>query len=381
MSKKKGLDFDIQKIIAWCKSNVVLVILILVSIGAIAGFPRMASSWNESVETKLQERASSFNKLGDITKTKVTKPGTGQSEKVVVNQALVDAYTQVTESLRGDAEEVVTLANKKNQKEYAVLLPDSLFPAPSPEQKNTLPQLFHEQLEIDYKVLLELVNAGNPPSQEELSSELENARVRFMETNLSTRQDADLTQEQRTGLEVHLAKLRMSALRSRAEGIGVYMSESSLKIPMLDVTIMPGVSELFVWQWRYWIVADVLGAVAEVNGDQSEVTSPIKRLALLEVLGLPEGIDDSSTSGGSNPKGGPKGGPSGGAAPPKGGPSKPKRRTCKPKRWSIKSKRWPDQSSRWWNSIPVSRCGQTSKTFRSRTSSIVAYRQIKRSTL
>ena len=37
---KKGINLDTQKIVAWCKANVVLVILILVSIGAVVGLPQ-----------------------------------------------------------------------------------------------------------------------------------------------------------------------------------------------------------------------------------------------------------------------------------------------------------------------------------------------------
>ena len=43
MSKKKGLDIDVQKILAWCKTNIVLVILILVSVGAIVGLPQLGA--------------------------------------------------------------------------------------------------------------------------------------------------------------------------------------------------------------------------------------------------------------------------------------------------------------------------------------------------
>lgn len=314
MAKKKGIDLDVQKVISWCKGNIVLVILIFVCIAAVIGLPRMASGWEEGVTVKLRDRASNFSKLDNLAGTQVTPPGTNNSERVVVNQSLVDDYKVVTDAMQGDATQVVSKATTMNRKEYEVLFASTLFPSPSSAQAETLPQLFYRQLEMEYKSLLEVANAGVPPTQEELVEALEDARVRFMETNLSTRHDADLTQEQRDSLENHLAKLRISELRSRAESISVYLDESALNIPEFDVTAMPSVGELFVWQWRYWIIADMIGAMSSINQDQTEVTSPIKRVVALEVLGLPT-INQEPSRGGGGGSGGSGG--SGGGTPPR----------------------------------------------------------------
>jgi hypothetical protein len=106
-----------------------------------------------------------------------------------------------------------------------VLYADSLFNNPDTSQLETLPELFHRELALKYKSLLELANAGSAATSEELATYLEDARVRFMETNLSTRQDADLTKEQRKNLETHLAELRIGKLRSHAEDISDLESE------------------------------------------------------------------------------------------------------------------------------------------------------------
>ena len=45
----------------------------------------------------------------------------------------------------------------------------------------------------------------------------------------------------------------------------MYLNEATLEIPAFDVTMMPGIGELFVWQWRYWVVSDVIGAVAAAH--------------------------------------------------------------------------------------------------------------------
>ncbi|MDP7005489.1 MAG: hypothetical protein QF718_04695 [Phycisphaerales bacterium] len=322
MSKKKGMDLDIQKILAWCKSNIVLVILAVVCIGVIIGLPRVAATWNEEVQSNLKKRSSYFAQLDKLTNTTITLPGSTETTTVVVNQALVKDYTEVSNSLIGDAQEVVKLANDLNHKNYEVIFSGELFPAPTQAQKETLPQRFYKQLESEYKALLGYVNAGVPLSNEELATYLEDLRVRYMETNLSTRHDADLTSEQRSSLEKYLSKQRISRLRSQSEDISIYFDESTLNIPSFDLTAMPSIGELFNWQWRFWAVADIVGSIGVINDNQSVLTSPIKRIISMEVLGLPEVEDESDASGRGGSSGGKSGG-SGASGPPKSGPPRP----------------------------------------------------------
>jgi len=349
MAKKKGMNLDTQKIVAWCKSNVVLVILIVVCIGAIVGLPQLGASWAEQVKDDLRQRSKNFSKIETLSKTSVTPPGSPNSTQVAVNQALVDEYTEVTTSLHGDAEKVVEQANKINQKDYMVFFteaPDDLFPNPNRSKMETLPQKFYQQLESEYKTLLSVVDAGQPISRVDLASYLEDARVRFMETNLSTKHDAGLTKEQRSSLEQHLSKLRMSRLRINAEDMSVYLNEKTLHIPDFDHKNSTPIEVLYGWQWRYWVIADTVGAIASINEGQSVITSPIKRVVLMNVVGIPslEGeeyeedsaggrddlppppIDGGDSGGGGRggpmgggPMGGGRGGPSGGGGRPPGG--------------------------------------------------------------
>ena len=103
----------------------------------------------------------------------------------------------------------------------------------------------------------------------------------------------DSPAEQRSSLEKHLSKLRMKRLRTNAEDISLYLREGVLDIPLFDNKAKsPPVEELFGWQWRYWVVADTIGAIASINAGQSVLTSPIKRVVSIEVMGIPALEDD-----------------------------------------------------------------------------------------
>lgn len=332
MSKKKGVNIDIQKVISWCKANIVLVILIIASLSAIVGLPRVATTWMSEVEITLQERSSIFTKLDKLFKTRVVDPSTGETGSVVVNEQLNIDIRKSNDELKGDSDADFEHALQLNRKNYSVLYADTLFNNPEPSQLETLPELFHRDLELKYKSLLELANAGSATTNEELATYLEDARVRFMQTNLSTRQDADLTKEQRKNLEKHLAELRIGKLRSNAEEISLYLDETTLNIPQFSLAMIPGPGELFTWQWRYWAVADIIAAIATINGGQSEITSLVKRVVSLEIIGLPV-PDEGSGAGGTSPSGGsnpprPGGGPPqptgpGGGLNPTGNPAGP----------------------------------------------------------
>ena len=96
---EKGLDIDTQKIIAWCKSNIVLVVLIVVSVAAIIGFPQFAATLEDDVQTNLKNRTREFSNLNKHTQTKVSIPGSSETSRVVVNQALIDDYKEVANEI------------------------------------------------------------------------------------------------------------------------------------------------------------------------------------------------------------------------------------------------------------------------------------------
>jgi hypothetical protein len=324
MSKKKGLELDTQKIISWCKSNVVFVILIAVCIVAMVGLPMIAQGWTEKVEQALKQRAGNFKKLDKLQATSVTPPGSTETAKVAVNQDLLDTYIEVTEKLRVEAEEVIAKSLELNKKNYGVLSTE-LFPAPPSDQRETLPQQFFRLLESEYKTIMQKLNAGAPITADNLVVYLEDARVHFMETSLSTKHNAELTKEQRSSLEKHLSERRMFKLRTNAKDISIYFDDATLNIPEFDIRTEVSVGTLFTWQWRYWVVADILGAVSSMNDEQTVLTSPIKQVVMLEVLGIPtiseEEKSGSGRGGGGGGSAGPKpGGPSGGGDPRGGGP-------------------------------------------------------------
>jgi hypothetical protein len=285
---KQNLKLDPQQILAWMKGNIVLVVLLIACIGAAVGLPMFASSWSEEVQQRLSKRTQAFSDIDSLFKSKVTPPGGGSSKQVVINKELVDQYREIANTLRDDAQRVVEQAKQHNQKNYTTLFPELYEDEVTRSQLETLPQQLYAQLQSKYRSLLVNLDAGSPPDFDVLIQSLEESRVRFMENKLSKPKDANLTKQQHTQLLAFLTDRRMNILRGRAEEFGVYLDEETLGIPEFEEQERPNVGTLFTWQWRYWAIADALSAVVEMNGGQSELTSPVKQITLIEVIGLPE---------------------------------------------------------------------------------------------
>ncbi|MBC8202569.1 MAG: hypothetical protein H8E91_01955 [Planctomycetes bacterium] len=287
MSKQK-IDVDPQQILAWMKANIVLVVLLVACIGAGIGLPMFAASWSEEVQQSLNKRTKEFSEIDNLFKSSVTPPGGGSPQKVVINRELVEQYREIANMLRDDAQRVVEQAKQHNQKDSSTMFAELFSEDVTRAQLETLPQQFYAKLQSNYLDLLSDLDAGSPLGTDELVLALEEARVRFMENKLSKPVDASLTEEQHSQLLRFMTDRRMSMLRGRAEELGLYLEEETLGIPEFEAKNRPNVGTLFTWQWRYWAVADAFAAISAVNGDQSELTAPIKRVTFIQVLGLPE---------------------------------------------------------------------------------------------
>ena len=286
MSKQK-LEMDPQQIFTWVKENIILVVLLVACIGAGIGLPMFAASWSEEVQQSLNKRTQAFSEIDNLYKSSVTPLSGGSAKKVVINRELVEKYREIANMLRDDAQRVIEQAKQHNQKESTTMYAELFSEDVTRAQLETLPQQFYAKLQSEYLNLLSDLNAGSPLDTDTLVQVLEESRVRFMENKLSKPVDASLTEEQHTQLVRFMTDRRMSMLRGRAEEFGLYLDKETLGIPEFEAKNRPNVGTLFTWQWRYWVVADVLAAIIEVNGGQSELTAPVKRITKIEVLGLP----------------------------------------------------------------------------------------------
>ena len=318
----------------WIKANVVIVIFVVLMLAALIVLPLVAGGMNDRMRADVNSRARDFAKLDGLEKSSFEPPAFVEKvppQQTLINDALVDRYVEVSGAARTDAEAVESLAMTHNRKGRDALM-SQVFPAMPVSERQVFPRRFHEKLVAAYEALLEEIDAGTPPTLESMRGDLDRVRHQFLNQMLRKDLTDELTRAELDRLRSRLSDERLAICRDRADSIGVYLDLASLEPPAWEQAHQPTVAEMFLWQWRYWAVEDVLRAVHRANGGGTELHAPIKRIVAVRVGGLPVpqgatgqpsphsgGTSRMGPSGGGTSRMGPSGGGGGGMLASGGG--------------------------------------------------------------
>jgi hypothetical protein len=280
----------VNKVLAWLKANIVTVIVLLVMLAAAAALPIVSGKMNAGIKAEVEKRANKFSELDNVAKTQVNFniPGIetpGQSG--VVNQKFLAEFEKVATQLSAEAQRVRDIAIKHNRQDRTVLMSE-MFPKPVEHWNETVRFQFHEKLMEAYSALLAEVNAGAPPTSDEVRSQIEQRRELFL-SEVGVADIKELDEEQRQELHEELTQARLAMYGEKAKSIAMYADLASLtppewdKLKPRDLTI----GEWFVWQWDLWIKQDIMRALHEANQSSSDgstvLNAPVKRVLLVSV--------------------------------------------------------------------------------------------------
>jgi len=321
----------LNRILPWLRANVVTVIMLVLMLAAVITAPLLAGRWNESVRKDAEARAARLNAITSIERTSVTVAVPGQPPRTVttvVNPQLLARYRELSDSLQDDAKAVRRAAVEFNRKDRGLLVP-RLFPAIPPRERETLPVQIPDVMARAYRDLLSRVGAGSPPAPDAVVEAIATREAQFISNNLRKQSRSDLEPNELRDLKAELTKARLAKYGERAEEIAFYARFEDMPVPARPTGRLPSMREMFEWQWDFWLVEDLVKAVAAANASsESVVTAPVKRIVSLAIIdplptapapaagGTGQGGGAGPAGGfGAMPGGGPTGGASGGAAP------------------------------------------------------------------
>lgn len=291
-------------VLAWIKSNLASVIFIVVMVVALVSLPILAGRLNRSIQDQMKDRVGQHRDLVKLEKTdvKIGNPVSGHqiSETALVNKRLLDRLLEVTEAETADATRVQEAAELHNRKGRGVLL-DRLFPEPPPAEREVLPEAFHHRLDSAYEQLLERVGAGSPPSLEVMRDEILRREDNFRNQTLQKDVGDPLDEEEQRQLQEALTEQRMSLYAEQAERIGLYATIEALNVPRWEQARQPSLSELYDWQWQYWVVEDLLEALAEANRGSATARYSVQQAPAKRVLDVVVYESDPGEGGGGGP--------------------------------------------------------------------------------
>lgn len=286
---------NMKSIIEWTKGNVLIVVLggvALVSLGIGWYF---SGSVNESVRKLAQDRAAMMNDLTALEKSSVTLNIPGQEplqKQVVINGEILEEYRSAVATLKKDADRIRQLAVAKNKGDHRVVL-DGVFPVVTSDGMREVVHLkLHPALVSEYERLFEeSVRAGMPPSAESVAEALARRESQFISSVLKKPNREALDAREKVDLAEELTRNRLALYVEQAQRIAVYADPSVAGLPQDPRgKAVPSSAELFEWQWRFWIVSDIMRAVADAaaaanpdSADPSVLRNPVKRILSISI--------------------------------------------------------------------------------------------------
>jgi len=154
-----------------------------------------------------------------------------------------------------------------------------------------------------YEILFEQMGAGKPPDREEVSqliSEFEEREIDRLQ-NLAG-ESGQLSEDQENELADSLVERRIGEYRRVAREISFYGSTAAVtgeqqdsyggsfrrsaprsfdnlsysEIPVVVPEERPTLAQGYIWQWDYWVIEDILRAIARANTDAAGDPTPVE---------------------------------------------------------------------------------------------------------
>lgn len=317
-----------KNILAWVKSNVLVVVFSLLIIICLPAAFIGSSMWRDKIIN--ERRADAEKKYGEVQALNVSytlpsyEPGKeGVTVKHAANTQLTTWFKTERDRLQQASATIVKRALDFNQgvgpdaaavgrSPYRPLV-DGLFPSAGNKSQEMAKLNEMEEALLGkrnwpnpYTQLLESVRAGEPADPIRLAESLIDFSTR--ETEKITAGKRSLTAEEQAELTKQLAERRLGEYQNAAKNISVYATMDSLPVNR-GVSVIPvgriepdliEINQFFKYQWDYWVLSDFLAAVKLANTDSSgrstnieqSVVKRIDSIALFPANGL--GRRDSS---------------------------------------------------------------------------------------
>lgn len=290
----------------WLKSNWAILVLGVIAIAALPALWFVSSGMNSKIVSDFQDRIKKDYQAVTAAKVPyglVTPTGDKVLEaNVPVNAARTAAYQKLGEELQSQTSVVTKAADQLNtdQGKHQPLI-EGLFPKPTDLERLAKPKFFVRQLLQQARpALLESIHAGTPPSPTDLAAQLTELMSAKREQVRQEQGRTDLDKAEQEQMAKDLLSLRLSRYRQRAAEIQVYADASIFdKVPEDAIDKTASLAQVWDWQERYWVDADVLRAVAAANGDSGGHGVPgsvIKRIMSLAVEPPPYTVNMSDSA-------------------------------------------------------------------------------------
>lgn len=302
-------------VLDWVKKNLLIVIFSVLILALLPVAFVFSSGWNAKIKKSATDE---YNKqrqaLQRASSVNYALPTVFEGEQAVAesrapNSAVTEFYRAQSEARTRQVGEVVDRGTRFNRRSHRALIEGLLPKAPSDRARRQLGLELAEQIAgtVDpdgtvvrpsiYRALVRRVNGGEPASPVELGAALAEYKARQEQDYAASNSDGRITDDQAKRLGDELVARRLGDYAGRAKSLAFFIAPDALiddgapgwtGVPAprrTDVTDYPPVTEsvAYVWQWDYWIISDILDAVALANTDPATGTATVANGAVKRV--------------------------------------------------------------------------------------------------
>ncbi|GJM19042.1 MAG: hypothetical protein DHS20C14_12550 [Phycisphaeraceae bacterium] len=315
-------------VIGWIKGHLLIVVsVVLIAIFLPAGFVG-AGIWNGKIKAAAEETFKKQERdLAQQERVQYSVPAVFDGEAAIEetrapNRRVTEFFAAEKQAREEQVTQIVERATELNRTGHELLV-EGLFPeAPSERVKRDLLLEMVRRLTTDaqrlsaYDDLVRRLGAGLPPEPEEVGAILADAETKAVERRgifqgsnekLEPGEQEEIREElagQRIGLYAgHAGDLTFYVVPGLFEPgkAGANTGQAAYSMRPGPGAQLPSEQQAFTWQWDFWVVQDILRAVALANEGTAGrpvgvPDAPIKRVDSIEVGALVLGAsgDDSS---------------------------------------------------------------------------------------
>lgn len=313
-----------KPVLAWVKSNVLIVVFSALIVLMLPSAWFVSTWWDKKILTKQEKEAGEAYKKLETLRIDYALPSYESGAQPVLykeapNMGLITWFKNERENLGKQAGVVTTRAEQFNmgvgadaagvgRSEHKPLV-EGLLPNGGQDKLNDMEDtlLGKRGLTNPYATLLASIRAGDAADASKMAEEI--ATFRSSETNKITGTRRELTPEEQASLMKQLVEQRLGQVQGAARAVSVYANMDSLPHDPRGAFIPTGthldqqrlnLSDMFLFQWDYWVLRDVVDAIKLANTADGKLTnvdrSVIKRIERISIS-VPEAFGRGGESG------------------------------------------------------------------------------------
>lgn len=266
--------------LSWLKSNIVIVILAILTIVPLPVAWYIAGGMNSKLREERQNEATKALRDVEGATVTYTLPVLGENEEEIsdtgpANSVKTAFYKAEREKREQMVAEVKERAVEFNAKNHGVLVPGLL---PMPERgapAQLLPFEMAKRVQATggdnatsaYDELFRQLRIRSPLDSEVLREQIAARKQALMTQIAPGISENDMEESARAQISQQLVEQRLGALETHARDTSFYADASVLppSVPRTVPAVAPSVETCFNWQADYWLISDLFSAFVAAN--------------------------------------------------------------------------------------------------------------------